>query len=122
MAKILIDLANSNTPNKLENELYKAKVRTKDGTIRDAVVPGLTNMKVLKLLTRFGQQAEYANDEFIFDYARKEDGSPIAGHKIIRITDMRATATEDQNGKLHRPPIDLDLRKQEDVDQLLEIL
>ena len=79
-------------------------------------------MKVLKLLVRFGQQAEYANDEFIFDYARKDDMSPIAGHKVVRITDMRATPVVDQDGNLHRPTVDLDLRKQEDVDQLLEIL
>ena len=122
IAKILIDIANSKTPGKAENELFSLKVRTKNGTLRDAAVPGLTAMKVLKLLARFGQQAEYANDEFIFDYARKDDMSLLAGHKIIRITDMRATATEDADGNLHRPPIDLDLRKKEDVDQLLEIL
>ena len=127
IAKILIDIANSKTPTKSENELFNFKVRTKDGKLRDATVPGLTNMKVLKLLTRFGQQAEYANDEFIFDYAREYDEKTdsmklIAGHKKIRITDMRATATENSEGNLHRRTIDLDLRKKEDVDQLLEIL
>lgn len=119
--KILLDLANSKTPSKDENTLFVAKARTKDGQLRDVTVPGLTNIKVIRLLSRFGMQAEFANDEFIFDYAHNE-GKPIAGHKIIRITDMRATPREDQDGNLHRPTIDLDLRKQEDVNQLSEIL
>ena len=120
--KILLDIANSKTPGKLQNELFTFKAKLKEGGTRDVTVPGLTNLKVIKLLTRFGKQAEYANDEFIFDYATKDDGTPIAGHKVIRITDMRATAVEDQEGNLHRPTVDLDLRKQEDCDQLLEIL
>jgi hypothetical protein len=35
---------------------------------------------------------------------------------------MRVDATEDQNGILHRPTVTLDLRKQEDINQLYEIL
>lgn len=120
--KILLDIAGSKTPEKTANELYTFKAKLKNGSSRNVVVPGLTNLKVLKLLTRFGKQAEYAGDEFIFDYATKEDDSLVAGHKVIRITDMRVDATEDEEGNLHRPTIDLDLRKAEDVDQLLEIL
>lgn len=120
--KILLDIANSKTPKKTEDESYSIVARLKDGSKRTVTVPGLTNMKVLKLLTRFGKQAEYANDEFIFDYATKDDGKPVAGHKVIRITDMRITPTQDQDGIIHRPTVDLDLRKQEDIDQLLEIL
>ena len=120
--KILLDIRNSKHPKSTRDSLFTFKVRTKDGNLRDATVPGLTNMKVIKLLTRFGKQAEYANDEFIFDYATKPDGTPVAGHNVVRITDMRKEATENEDGSLHRDTVDLDLRKEEDRNALLEIL
>lgn len=122
IVKILLDIMNSNTPNKTANDLYEITAKTKDGKTRKVTVPGLTNLKVIKLLARFGRQAEYAGDEFIFDYATDDSGALIAGHKIIRITDMRVEAKEDADGMLFRPTVDLDLRKQEDVNQLLDIL
>ena len=122
VAKILMDIASSKTPGKTEKELYEFTAKLKDGSTRKVTVPGLTNLKVLKLLTRFGKQAEFANDEFIFDYATNSEGAPLAGHKIVRITDMRAEAKEDADGILHRPTIDIDLRRQEDINTLLEIL
>ena len=122
IVKILLDIANSKSPKKTEDELYQVQAVNKDGSTRMTTVPGLTNSKVLKLLVRFGAQAEFANDEFIFDFLRTDDGTRVSTRKKIVITDMRVDATEDQNGILHRPTVTLDLRKQEDINQLYEIL
>ena len=111
IVKILLDIANSKTPDKTANDLYSITAKTKNGGTRTVTVPGLTNLKVIKLLTRFGMQAEFAGDEFIFDYATDDSGTRIAGHKIVRITDMRAEAKTDEDGRLFRPTVDLDLRK-----------
>lgn len=122
IVKILQDIAKSKSPKKELDALREVTVVSKDGSVRTATIPGLTNRKVLNLLVRFGGQAEKANDDFIFDFAKKESGGLVGGHKIIRITDMRKEAKEGEDGILHRDTIDLNIRNEEDVMQLYEIL
>lgn len=124
--KVLTDVSKSKHPKSELDNNYKLQAIKEDGSKEFITVSGLTNKKVLQILSRFGSQAEYADHEFIFEYAtnENEEGKRIrvAGYQVIRITDMRKDATLNEDGRLHRPLIDLDLRKQEDVDVLEEIL
>jgi hypothetical protein len=81
-------------------------------------------MKVLNLVTRFGQQAWYAGHEFVFDFARDENSAErdlLYGHTVVTITDMRSEPRE-VNGILHRDTINLNLGDPADIQSLLEIL
>ena len=120
--QILQDVASSNTPGKTLNDLYKVRAYKKDGTFKETTVPGLTNKKVLKLLTRFGQQADYAGDEFVFDYLVDEDGNHTRGHQYVRITDMLSQPRMDEEGNLHRDIVELYLGDESDVNRLRAIL
>ena len=120
--QILQLVASSNTPGKTLKDLYKVRAYRKDGTFKETTVPGLTNEKVLKLLTRFGQQADYAGDEFVFDYLVDEDQNHTKGHQYVRITDMLADATIDAEGNMHRPIVELYLGDEADVNRLKAIL
>jgi len=73
-------------------------------------------------LTRFGQQADYAGDEFVFDYLVDEDQNHTKGHQYVRITDMLADATIDAEGNMHRPIVELYLGDEADVNRLKAIL
>ena len=109
------------------NEPIPLRVTHKDGTATTDTISGFTYQKAMKLLVRFGDQAIFAGDEFVFGYAMDEDLNHTSGHKMVTVTDMVAQPTEvvdEETGqiKLKRPIITLDLQKEGDVQHLKDIL
>lgn len=108
------------------NTEVPVRVTHKDGTTSESTIPGLTYQKAMKLLVRFGDQAIFAGDDFVFGYAVDENLEHISGHKKITITDMLADPVEgvdeDGNQTFKRPIITLDLQEEPDIQRLREIL
>lgn len=76
----------------------------------------VTCEQILKLITRFGQQASYAEHEFVFQYVDDKSKSKIL------ITDMTAEPKKNEDGVSARPRITIDLADEVQVQKLRYIL
>ena len=119
---------------------FSIKNKGKRGWKSGNKINGLTNRKLLQMLTRFGGQAQHTQQhEFIFNYGTRQlgDGRIIPDYSKVVITDMRKPAsTEQQKGRvyvvvgdqtesveyLHRPVVELSLNDKGDLKVLSEIL
>lgn len=107
------------------NNLMEVTVVENDNSRRTTTIPGLTRKKALALLTRFGNQAQHADHEFVFQYADRESLPDAQNGLYVLVTDLT------QNGELqytegkytlHRPKVILDLTNEADVQRLRAIL
>lgn len=82
----------------------------------------ITCQQILKTITRFGKQAQFAGHEFIFQYTQAPNAKN-QNHNLITITDMTQDPVIDPETQLmSRPTIDLDISNENDLSKLKEIL